>query len=313
MRTTAGFSLDHQRGLQAQNYDASTNQVIPFTCHLYPNGATFSDCTAYFWAMNPAVAASYTLTTSDSLYATFSDKSRFAMIKERYSDRYGQALPNPDLGPERSRNWTFGYSHAFASRTVVQMDLFRSDVRDAIENASVDVVGTAYQSQCQTPTACKVSVNVGKEIREGFEFTVRSTPLPRLMLDANYSFLNRSLPTTPTAISLDGLPATVPTVYLTGTPKHKLVGTATVRLPRQMLFVTTARYESGTYYQFDGGALAPSLAPPFATVDLGGAVPFGSKLNLQLGVKNLFDRLYYYQEGYPQPGRNWYVNMRFRY
>jgi iron complex outermembrane recepter protein len=30
-------------------------------------------------------------------------------------------------------------------------------------------------------------------------------------------------------------------------------------------------------------------------------------------VKNLFDRNYYYQEGYPEPGRNWYVNLRYRF
>jgi iron complex outermembrane receptor protein len=198
---------------------------------------------------------------------------------------------------------------------VAQVDFFRSDIRNAIENATVNVVGnTLYKSQCQTPAACKVFVNVGEEIREGFEVTVHSTPLSRLTLDANYSFLNRSLPTIPTAISIDGLPATIPAVYLTGTPKHKAVGTATVRLPRKMLFLATARYESGAYYQLDGSSSGfPTQAPPFGTVDLGGVAPLSSKVTLQLGVNNLFDRLYYYQEGYPQPGRNWYVRMRYRY
>ena len=35
--------------------------------------------------------------------------------------------------------------------------------------------------------------NIGKEIHEGIEFEIRSTPLPRLTLNASYSFLNRDI------------------------------------------------------------------------------------------------------------------------
>jgi iron complex outermembrane recepter protein len=36
-------------------------------------------------------------------------------------------------------------------------------------------------------------------------------------------------------------------------------------------------------------------------------------VNVQVGVKNIFDRFYYYQEGFPEPGRNWYCNVRYRF
>jgi outer membrane receptor protein involved in Fe transport len=36
-------------------------------------------------------------------------------------------------------------------------------------------------------------------------------------------------------------------------------------------------------------------------------------LIFRTGVENLFDRNYYYREGFPEPGRSWYFNMRYCY
>jgi iron complex outermembrane receptor protein len=301
---TGGFSADHQDGLQAQRVYLT---VIPFTCQAYPEPTSFSDCTAHFWSYNPSALASYSLTASDSAYVTFSDKSRFATIKERYSGRFGLATPNPDLGPEHARNWTFGYSHAFASIAVVQADFFRSDIRDAIENATI----TTCSNQCN------IFVNVGKETRQGFEVTARSTPVSRLTLDANYSFLNREIGGSPTSLLVNGVSTALQPAHETGTPKHKVVGTATARLYRQSQLVASMLYESGTLYLVDGGnnsnSPPPLPAPKFVTVDVGGMVTIRAGMSVQAGVKNLFDRYYWYQEGYPEEGRNWYVNLRYRF
>ncbi len=100
-------------------------------------------------------------------------------------------------------------------------------------------------------------------------------------------------------------------VYPTGTPKHRVIGTANIRLPRKIQILATARYESGTITTNDSGLIIP--ASKFATADLGGVVPIYSGLDMQAGVKNIFDRNYYYQEGFPEPGRSWYVNLRYRF
>jgi iron complex outermembrane receptor protein len=310
LHATAGFSADHQNGLQAQNYNTLTNLMVPFTCQADPSNGSYAGCTSHVWTYNPVASLSYVLTKSDSLFATYSDKSRFAELKERYSSHFGQGLPNPDLGPEHARNWTFGYAHSLAPRTVVQADLFHSDVRDAIESANV----TYTPSPCtQSKKNCKVFVNVGGEIRQGAELTVRSTPISQLTLDANYAYLNRSLTSLPSAMSFDGYPLAIPSVYLTGTPKHKALATATVRLPHQLVGVGTVRYESGTRYQLDGSATPPVKASDFATVDLDATWNCTRKLSFQTGVKNLSDRYYYYQLGYPGEGRNWFFNTHYRF
>jgi len=48
-------------------------------------------------------------------------------------------------------------------------------------------------------------------------------------------------------------------------------------------------------------------------VDFGTLVPIRTHVTVQAGVKNLLDRNYYYTAGYPEEGRNWYFNLRYRF
>jgi outer membrane receptor for ferrienterochelin and colicin len=78
------------------------------------------------------------------------------------SYKLGRALPDPLLNPEHAANWSLGYSRVFASRTVAQVELFRSDVRDAIENIIFPSPLRAARKGF-----CMQAVNIGKEVRQG--------------------------------------------------------------------------------------------------------------------------------------------------
>jgi iron complex outermembrane receptor protein len=183
---------------------------------------------------------------------------------------------------------------------MVQLEIFRSDVHDAIQNATIPA---QFTNQCPTLPAglCQQSVNIAKEVHQGAEIAIRTNPTSRLTLDANYSYLSRTI----------SGPVNMLGVYPTGAPKHKTVGAASIRLPRQILLLATARYESGTITSNDSGLIIP--ASRFGTADLGGIIPIFSGMKLKVGVKNLFDREYYYQEGYPEAGRNWYCSIQYRF
>ena len=146
--------------------------------------------------------------------------------------------------------------------------------------------------------SCQQAVNVGREIHEGLNVTVRSTAVRRTTLVANYSYLNRSITGTPG-------------IFPYGTPRQKTVGTATVRLPGGVLGILAGRYESGEVGMSDNGLPLP--VSKFATFDLGAAAPIRAGMSLQAGVKNLFDRNYYYWEGFPEEGRNWYFTLRYKF
>jgi iron complex outermembrane receptor protein len=297
LHATAGFSADHLDGLEAQDVNSAKTTLVPFQLQgicTAGSSTSFTSCTDHVWSYNPLASLSYSLGKAGMLFATFAEKSRFPTIQDRYSYKFGMALPDPELKPEHAANWNFGYSRVFAFHTVVQAELFRSDVRDAIENIIFP------STQCPAlKITCMQAVNIGKEVRQGVDFTIRSTPLPRLTLDANYGFLDRQFVAGPA------------TAFPMGTPKHKAIGTATLRLPHQVLVMASARYESGQIGTSDNNMPVP--ASKFATVDLGTVVPIRAGLTTQFGIKNLFGRNYYYMEGFPEEGRNWYLNLRYRF
>jgi iron complex outermembrane receptor protein len=113
-------------------------------------------------------------------------------VRDRYSYKAGKAVPDPALRPERSWTGTAGYSRAFARRTVAQIEVFRSDVRDEIENTSFLSPLCAAGGKGGAGT-CMQAINVGSEIHQGVNVTLRTTPISPVTLDANYSYLHREI------------------------------------------------------------------------------------------------------------------------
>ena len=338
LTATFGFSADHLNGLRATDTNTNLAFVSGSGCNTTnTNPTSFSACTPHFWGYNPQASISYALGNAGHLFAGFARKTRFPTMDEMFSYKKlalgPTSLANPSLVPEHSNNWTFGYSHVFTAKTLAQVELFRSDFKDAIQSNNFPsalcpgntppFVGTCNQNQ-----------NVGKEVHQGIEFTTRSTPLPRLTLDANYTYLNVSIGNFYDPATNGGFPCGL-NAYLAVNngqttkigyntcrtpielPKHKAVASAVLRLPFQSSLISSVRYESGTkaidsfssnkttYYE----VLRMSN---FATVDLGGTIPIHKAFTAQAGVKNLFDRNAYYVLGYPEEGRNWYLTLRYR-
>ena len=314
-RFTGGFSADHLNGMQAQSYNTAQTGLVPFTCLASPGNTSFKGCTAHVWTFNPQFSAAYTVGQSGHLFVTFADRGRFPMLKDTYTASMGAGLPNPDLKPEHSRSWNAGYSQLLGARTLVRATLFRSDLRDAIESVYVTDTGS-YCPNSKIAGFCTSMINIGSEVHQGLEFEVSSAPLSRLTLDASYSYLNRSLTYDFAGFGnvsrVNTSIMTLPTL-----PRNKLLGTATARLPRGILAMASLRYESGltlqdTTYSATTAAGMP-FAESYATVDLGISAPVWKGISAQSGVKNLLDRNYAYTAGYPEIGRNWYFNLRYRF
>jgi len=298
-----GFSMENIDGIKAQ--DLLNNEILPFECAGESGAASFSACINE-WAFNPLASISFSVSKSGTLFFTFAKKSHFPTMKDRYSYKNNRAIPNPTLKPENTRNWSLGYSHVLPFRSMFQVELFRSDVYDAIARAYVPEPSPNFCRRSDLRGYCEQSVNVGKELHHGVEITLRSDLHPRASLDLQYSYLSRSI----------SGPEEMPPVWPTGTPKHKTVGTANIRLPHEISLMATARYESGNigdYFIDEYGYANPIPASNFATADLGGLIPLFGGARAQVGVKNIFDRNYYYREGYPMAGRNWYFNMKYEF
>jgi len=333
LHASVGFSADHLKGLK-EEYLNSLNQpskgtlagtqLIAYECANDSTNTSYSGCTAHFWNYNPQASVTYTATPSDIAFVTYEDRGRFPTLKQRYSSGMGSSLPNPELKTEHSQNLNLGYTHIFGSRLTFDGVLFYSRLRDAIESALVpdpDYNSTTdpkdLNGLCSSNNSvghCSENINVGKETHEGLEIAVHSNPISWFKLDTNYTYLNRvigsaDLPTGATLSSALVLP--------TGLPKNKLIGTGTFRFPHQILGLVSMRYEGGVTLQDTSYASTSALYLPYgsslASVDLAAVVPVRTKFSVQAGARNLLDRNYFYTAGYPEEGRNWFVNLRYRF
>ena len=68
----------------------------------YPTGG--SDAT------NVQGAAYWRYAEARELHCVVSSRTRFPTIFERFSTRFGNAIPNPDLEPERALNYEMGWA-----------------------------------------------------------------------------------------------------------------------------------------------------------------------------------------------------------
>jgi len=303
IRAAIGFSVDILDFVKAEDLITTvtgsgknavrTYSIEPFSC----DG---SECPDQLWNFNPVASVSYSLSERSSLFFSFARKSHFPMLKDRYSYRYGRAIPNPALQAERARNWNLGFSHILGWNTVLKADLFRSDVYDAIQNA---IVPAEYEDQCPSMPdgQCQQAVNIGKEVHKGAEIVLRSKPVSWITLKTDYSYLQWSI----------SGPTNMLRAYPLRAPKHKAAAAANVLMPREILLLAAVRYESGTLTINDAGTVAP--ASKFAVANIGTMIPLFPGVNFRTGVENIFDRNYYYREGFPEPGRSWYFNILCSY
>jgi iron complex outermembrane recepter protein len=312
LHVTFGFSADHLKGLFVSGYNSDNTQLIPLTCPAEPGNTSFSGCAAHVWTYNPQVSASYNLTKFDTLFFIISDRARFPLLKDSYSYRFNKAWPNPDLGPEHSRNLDFGYSRAFAGHTLMQIEYYRNNLRDAIQMIYMPSTSCPGNTGILKGT-CGINYNAGQELHEGAEISIRTSPIRRLRVDASYTFLNRTI-----GWNYDNIPSTslmyLSNLTLPSMAKNKFVGNASFSLPHGILVMASFRYEGGIRIQDTNVIPTPNaFGGTFGVLDIGTVVPIAAGFKLQAGIKNLLDRDYYYAAGYPQAGRNSYFNLRYTF
>ena len=265
-----GFSADRLQVLNAENFAAGA--VTPFPKR-------------DMWAWNPQAALFYALGVSTKLHFTFARKTRLPTIKDRYSYRLGQAIPNPDLLEERANNWEAGITHLLGQRTFVEVSLFRSDVSNSTQRFFVQ------------PNVFQLR-NLGEARFLGGELRTRTALTAQLYLQANYTYLSRRNMTNPSLPMVD-------------TPRHKTYGALTYQLGSHVSLLADLCYEGGRYYQNDGGRFG--RASNYAVTGFGGSARLHRQMELQAGMQNALDRNFILVDGYPEAGRTLYVNLRYRF
>ncbi|WP_028581688.1 TonB-dependent receptor plug domain-containing protein [Desulfogranum japonicum] len=272
--TITGVSYDTVKTLDAQNLQAS-GEITEFA----------HESTA---GINPQVGVFYLPTDKDTMHASVAMKSRLPSIKDRYSYRLGKAIPNPDLDPERSINYELGYENRHMDNLRWKTTLFYNSVSDYIDLVTIpdpdDPTTTTTQNQ-----------NIEDVDIYGVEVEVAAFLFESLELGCNYTYTYADNKTSD--------------VELTNIPEHKLVPYLRHTLYDRLITQLDAEYNSKRYSSTDGDRVADE----FVVVNFKMTYDFGQGISADAGVSNMLDENYELEEGYPEPGRTLFANLRYRF
>jgi iron complex outermembrane receptor protein len=274
LKANVGVSYMNRRSIDAQQY---TNNAIT---ELPANSNN---------AWNLQGLLQYDIDSTNAISFSIARKTRFATIKDRYSYRFGTAIPNPDLKAEDALNYDLSYHTLLAGKLTMQASVFYSKINNLIQtvnNVQVDPKTGTQQSQVQ---------NVGRAEYYGAEFAIGYPIIKQLRVDANYTYLKRN--------NLSS-----PAIFLTDVPQNKVFASVQYTPISKLYIMASEEYNSKRYstsYGTVSGAFYLANVKAHLTLVKGFAV--------EGGVNNLFDRNYTLVEGFPEAGRNYFANLIFNY
>ncbi len=272
----AGFSYNYRESIKAMNYNSTSKTTTDFP-------KNNND------AYNLQGALVYRVTTKHAVNIAVAKKTRFATVKDRYSYRLGTAIPNTDLNAEYAYNFELGYKGNLMKKITLQGALFYSHIYNTIQNVNnvhYDATKNTWLSQLQ---------NTGQSEYLGAEFGADYSILHSIKTGANYTYLERH--------NLSN-----PAIHFTDVPYHKLFGFLQYQASDKFYVQVNSEYNTKRYSTSYG-----TVSNGFALVNTKASVKIWKFFSAEAGVNNIFDRNYTLVEGYPEMGRNYVVNLVYRY
>lgn len=250
-------------------------------------------------ATNGLLELGYDWSEAMQVYGSVAYKTRFPTIKDRYSSRMGYAQPNPDLKPEHAIHYELGLRGQPWEGAQLESALFLSQVRDMIQSTVIQAPGC---DKYRPVGFCDQATNVGKARQMGLELSLQQEFSAHWSAGLAYTYLNRRNQSDPD-------------VKLVDTPNHRLFAHLSWKPTAQWEVMGSVETESGRYYSYanNKGDQIYEKTPGFALLGLKGIWRPNSDITLEAGVRNLGDKLYQYKEGYPMPGRVWFVGGSYRF
>ncbi len=268
----AGFGYDNNQLKQAQEFNATAGLFG------YPIGDSH--------ATSVQALARWRYTDGAALHASISSRTRFPTIFERYSTRFGTAVPNPQLDPERAINYEIGWDGRFGDKTSLTAAVFYSDVQDVIQTI---VVAAGPPQLTQTS-------NVGDGEFYGVELGFDSQVTGRLRLGANYSYLKRAIN--------DPLQ---PNLKATGTPTHTGFVYASYRPIELLAIMPSIEFADARWSDVTGGGYRQ--VGKYTLINLQIQYQPLAGIEFAAGARNLRDANFQLADGYPEAGRTFFTKL----
>lgn len=237
---------------------------------------------------DPQIGLFHDLSPTVRLYATIAEKTRLPTLKDRYSARLGNFIPNPDLGPERARNYEIGYQGQPWAGAQAEAALFWNDIKDKIQEVRPNPA-----LSCSSTNPCQMR-NVGEARIKGVELGVKTPLGTQWEVGGNVTWM-------------DVENVSDPTVKLTGIPETKLILHAAWRPVDKAELIAFAEHDGGRWasntVKLDG----------FTTLNLKAVWRPMKALSAEVGVNNVTDKNHELDQGFPAAGRMGFANLGYRF
>lgn len=282
----AGLSYDTHEVVKAEEWGTRETD---------PNGTPdyfFNRETTKSNAWNYQGGLIYSFSDTGKAHATVSSRTRFPTVFERYSTRFGFAIPNPDLAPERATNYEIGASETFFGQARVSGAIFYSDVKDSIQSAYILDNRGRWVSQNQNVTG----EHYGAEISVDWDIA------PGVRVGGNYTYLERDYDYITPGTRPEGTPRHSAFLYLAWQATPHLTITPSLNLASDRYSIVN----SGTAREYiETGA--------YALVNIQAEYQFTENFSAAIGGTNLTDENYELVEGFPEAGRQFFANARVKF
>lgn len=264
-------------------------------------------------AWNGQGAIIYSYNETGKLYASLSSRTRFPTLFDRYSTRFDTRTANPDLNPERATNYELGWNGKIAPQLSATAAVFYSDLKDSIQNAQVGASGGSSI----------LGINVDGDTY-GFELSATWDITRTLRLGGNYTYLERDLDFAGAAAALPSSVsaarrAAVAAADEEGTPRHEafiylswsVTDALTLTPSLELASDRSSLITSSDSTLLNNPALPNyARAGSYALVNFQAEYEFTDNASLAIGATNILDQNFALAEGFPEPGRQFFANMR---
>ncbi|MEZ5939014.1 MAG: TonB-dependent receptor [Hyphomonadaceae bacterium] len=246
-------------------------------------------------ALNAQAALSWRLTDESRLYASVSSRARFPTLFERFSSRFGLAVPNPDIDAERSLNLEIG-GETTVHGLEIEGAVFHADVEDALVQIPVEL-GAPFGTVNQTR-------NAASGTNYGVELSLAKTFGDKLRIGGNYTWLKRDF-------DMPGDPDFRPQ----GAPEHKVFLYGEWRALDALTVTPSLEYASERWTVTSSSLISPARyyeTGAYALLNLAADWRVSDQVSLLVGGRNLTDSDYQLVDGFPEQGRTFYLELRLR-
>ncbi len=234
-------------------------------------------------AFNPQAAIIYSIDDTSKMRASISRKTYLPSMKDRYSRKLGTALPNPDLDAETATHYELSYQKNMGALSGRINGFF-----DRVDDAIQPVVVTPDETQNQ---------NVGSFDHRGVEAEL-SYKADELEVGGNYTYISVKNRTDNDIKRID-------------IPEHQIFAFAQYDLKESFSLYGNMRFRKGAYEQKADKSYV--INPTFTTFDLKGIYKPTPNITAEIGIKNVTDKLYAYDLGFPMAGREYFINIGYNF